>query len=454
MLIVTGQQSEGDPYETLTQECSGIVSEYAEDRHESFLAGPPFSGMPCRKGVRWTPRWLVYTAILMAWAPGRALCDRFTEVRAALVGMFPGRRRPGKTHPGFVEALRTRGSGLLWRVQEALRSAVRATAGAYWRREGHLAFAVDGSRVDCPRTRANEEALGCGGRKGTGPQFWLTTLWHMGTGLPWAWKTGPSRDAERTHLREMLDLLPRGALLVADAGFTGYELFREILSSGRSLLIRVGANVSLLRKLGYAEVESDGTVYLWPQAFQKDCPPVVLRLIVLRRKGKKMYLLTNLTAAELPRRRAAVLYEMRWGVEVFFRSLKETLSHRKMLSHGPRQAQAELEWTLVGLQVLGLMSVEQILAGGHDPLSWSVASALRAVRQAMQDRKPTRHCPGGLDGALGRSVKDRYHRRGSKKAFHWPHKKKQTPPGGPKMRNAKPKEIKKAQRIADAEQAA
>ena len=333
-------------------------------------------------------------------------------------------------------------------VQAALRSALGAMAGAYWRREEQLAFAVDGSRVDCPRTRANEEALGCGGRKGTAPQFWLTTLWHMGTGLPWAWKTGPSRDAERTHLREMLDLLPRGALLVADAGFTGYDLFRKILSSGRSLLVRVGANVSLLRNLGYAEVEPDGTVYLWPEAFQKDCPPVVLRLIVLHRKGKKMYLLTNLSAAELPKKRAAVLYEMRWGVEVFFRSLKETLAHRKMLSHGPEQAEAELQWTMVGLQVLGLMSVAAILGGGQDPLSWSVALALRAVRQAMRDRKPTRRCPGGLDGALRRSVKDGYCRRGPKEARHWPHKKKETPPGGPKVRNAKPKEVEKAQKLA------
>jgi hypothetical protein len=366
--------------------------------------------------------------------------------------MFPGRRRPGKTHRGFVAALLR--SGLLAWVQAALRRAVRRMAGAYWEREGLLAFAVDGSRVDCPRTAANEQALGCAGRKGTGPQFWLTTLWHMGTGLPWAWQIGPSRDAERTHLRGMLDLLPPAALLVADAGFTGYDLFREILASGRSFLVRVGSNVSLLRELGYAEVESDGTVYLWPQARRKACPPIVLRLIVLQRKGKTMYLLTNLSATDLPLAQAAALYEMRWGVEVFFRSLKQTLCRRKMRSHSPRQARAELQWTLVGLQVLGLMSVQQILAAGQDPLSWSVASALRAVRQAMQDRKPTRRCPGGLDGALQRSVKDSSRPGRSKKARGWPHKKKDTPPGAPKVRNAKPNEIKKAQRLTTTNHAA
>jgi hypothetical protein len=208
-----------------------------------------------------------------------------------------------------------RGKGLLERVGPALRGAPQAGAGAYWKRQGWLAFAVDGSRVECPRTKANEAALGRGGRKKTGPQFWLTTLWHMGLGLPWAWKIGPSTDAERTHLRAMLGGLPASALLVADAGFVGYELLRDILTGGRSFLIRVGSNVSLLQELGYAQIENGQTVYLWPQEFQKkNVPPLVLRLIVLVRQGKPIYLLTNASEESLSQEQASELYEMRWGV--------------------------------------------------------------------------------------------------------------------------------------------
>ena len=72
-------------------------------------------------------------------------------------------------------------------------------------------------------------------------------------------------------------------------------------------------------------------------------------------------------------RQASVLYEMRWGVEVFYRSLKQTLCRRKMLSRAPRQARMELGWTMVGLRLLGLLSVEAIMRSGKDPLSWSVA---------------------------------------------------------------------------------
>lgn len=244
-------------------------------------------------------------------------------------------------------------------------------------------------------------------------------------------------------------------MLVADAGFTGYELLCEILCGGRSLLVRVGSNVRLLKELGYARVETDGTVYLWPQALvQQGYPPLTLRLMVLERKGKKLYLLTNLSKARLSDRQASVLYEMRWGVEVFYRSLKQTLCRRKMLSRAPRQARMELGWTMVGLQLLGLLSVEAIMRSGKDPLSWSVASSLPVVRLAMRDRRPRRPCRGGLEGCLGRAVKDVYRRRSGKAARDWPHKKNESPAGAPKLRKAKPTEIRKAQKLRTENKAA
>jgi hypothetical protein len=391
----------------------------------------------------------------MSWSVCRTLGDRFEDMRDCLVGMFPYQRRPGETYQGWARAMGRRGKGLLERVGPALRGALQAGAGGGWTRQGWLAFAVDGSRVECPRTKANEAGLGCGGRKKTGPQFWLTTLWHMGLGLPWAWKIGPSTDAERTHLRAMLGLLPASALLVADAGFVGYELLRDILGGGRSFLIRVGSNVSLLRDLGYARIENGQTVYLWPGERQKNnAPPLVLRLIVLERKGKPIYLLTNASEESLSQEQASVLYEMRWGIEVFYRSMKQTLSHRKMLSAAPGPARLELEWTMVGLQVLGLLSVEPILARGHDPLSWSVALSVRAVRRALRDRPARRKGRGGLMAALGEAVRDGYLRRAAKMARDWPHKKNDPPPGPPRVRKASPTEVQRAERIRTANQAA
>ena len=83
-------------------------------------------------------------------------------------------------------------------------------------------------------------------------QMWLTVMFHVGTGLPWDWRTGPSDSSERDHLLQMIAALPPQALVTADAGFVGYAYWKALLDSGRDLLIRVGANVRLLRNLGYA----------------------------------------------------------------------------------------------------------------------------------------------------------------------------------------------------------
>src|SRR5262249_31735911 len=202
-----------------------------------------------------------------------------------------------------------------------------------------------------------------------------TTLWHMGTGLPWDFRIGPGTDSERRHLEDMLASLPRQALVVADAGFTGYDLYRRLLAAGQNFLIRVGANVHLLRKLGYIEHEGADTVYLWPEK-NRHQPPVALRLIQRRQGKKKMYLVTNVRDPRaLSPKSAGVLYEMRWGVEVFYRSLKQTLAKRQMLSRSPQAAQCELTWTMYGMWLLGLMSVSKIVARGRDPLRWSAAAA-------------------------------------------------------------------------------
>jgi Transposase DDE domain len=130
-----------------------------------------------------------------------------------------------------------------------------------------------------------------------------------------------------------------------------------------------------------------------------------------------------------------VLYEMRWGVEVFFRSLKQTLEKRRMLSRTPEAAKCELTWALLGLWLLGLMAAVEILARGGDPLGWSAAKARARVRRSMRRALTRRHADRGLGRDLAQAVKDGYVRRGGKKARDWPHKKTEKPPGEPKIRD-------------------
>ena len=403
-----------------------------------------FSRWKLRGGVAWTPQRLLCMALFMAWSAEQTLAERFDAVHDLLRSLFP-RWRLGGTYTGWYVALARWSAVLQPAVAKRLRREMQAMARTHWSRQGWCAFAADGSRVECPRTAANEAVLGCAGRKRTAPQLFLTTLWHMGLGLPWDFRIGPGTSSERRHLEEMLADLPANALVVADAGFVGYDLCRRILAARRSFLLRVGANVHLLSKLGYAVREQGSTVYLWPQDRQ-DQPPLVMRLIVLPRGRKKMYLLTNVAdATELSDESAAVLYEMRWGVELFYRSWKQTLCRRKMLSHTPEAARLELSWGVLGLWLLGMMSVSAILRRGGDPLAWSVALARKHVRQTMRRAVSDRRRGTSLSEQLAQATQDGHERLGSKKARNWPHKKREKPPGEPKIMLATAEQIQRAQ---------
>jgi hypothetical protein len=388
----------------------------------------------------------------MAWSMADVLADRFDEARRGVVQMFPGRRRPGTTYQGFVRALANKCDALLSKIAEHLRGEVRRVAGErHWEYHGFVPIGADGSKVECPKTLANEREFGCAGKKKSPPQQFVTTLLHLPTGVVWEYVTGPGCSSERHHVRQMLPTLPKNTLLIADAGFTGYDLLTTIQSAGHSFLIRVGGNVRLLLKLGYALQERDGTVYLWPDEMQEDKkPPLVLRLITLcDGRNRRMHLLTNVfDESRLSESLACEFYTMRWGVELHYRALKQTLARRKLMSDAPPTARMELRWAMMGLWLLSLMAVESIARSAKDVRRLSVAAALRSIRKAT--RSPVKRSgSAGLGRQLAGAVKDSYLRKSSKRARCWAHRKKPKPVGDPKARIADESEVQLAREFRD-----
>jgi hypothetical protein len=404
-----------------------------------------FSRWAVREGTQWTPQRLVWAALLMFWDAEQRLGDSFAMARQTLRQLFP-KWSLGKTYTGWSKAMAAWWPKMQPAVARRLRRQMEAQAGRWRTREGWCALAADGSRFECPRTAVNAEVLGCAGKERTAPQLFLTTLWHMGLGVPWDYRIGPGTSSERRHLEAMAADLPANALIVADAGFVGFDLCRRIEAAGQRFLLRVGANVHLLRKLGYAFHENGATVYLWPSGQQHE-PPLVMRRIVVRDGQRRMHLLTNvLEATALTDSSAAALYRMRWGVEVFYRSCKQTLEKRKLQSRTPKAAEIELHGAVLGTWVLGMMTVASLVTRQIDPLRWSVAQARRCIRRAMQRAgQPGRR--RRLRNELAEAVRDTYVRLRPKKARDWPHKKRESPPGDPKIRLATAQEIQAAQRV-------
>lgn len=408
-----------------------------------------FSHLPVRGRASWTPQRLAWTALLMSWDEGQTLGVRFDH--ACTTAHDRHRHwRLGESYSGFTQALKRETPRLLGAISGRFRREMRAMPQRVWRCGGWLAFAVDGSRVEAPHTAANETDLGCAGRTKTAPQVYLTTVWHVGLGLPWDFRVGPGTDSERRHVLPMIEDLPPGALLVADAGFIGYELCRKLVRSERSFLFRVGSNIRLLQELGYYRKERGDIVYLWPtkrQANGRD-KPLVLRLIRLKQGRQTVYLVTNvLDKRQLSNRMARRLYQARWGEEVFFRSLKQTLQRRTLKSRTATTCQTECQWTMLGLWLLGLMTVSRIVATGGNPRAWSVARSRDLVRQALRNERPRRGPRRPLRESLAEALIDDYPRRGDKTARNYPRKKSEKPPGPPRIEPPRPLELQRAKRL-------
>lgn len=384
----------------------------------------------------------------MAWGEQTQLVERFHAVCGFLKNTC-GHWRLGSSYDGWVRAQQRELPRLLPLVVGRLRAQMRERIAA--QRVGRWeVLAVDGSQFTCPRTRANQAAMGDVGKPDGMPLVSLTLIQHLASGLPWDFRVGPGTDSERTHLRDMLDALPEGALLVADAGFCGYDLCREMLERGQHFLFRIGGNVHLLASLGYDFEVVGQTVYLWPlDSQQRNLPPLVLRLIVVRDGQKQaVYLLTSvLDPAALTDAEAGEIYALRWGIEVGFRTVKQTLEHHTLRSRTPETCYLEITWALLGVWLLQLLAASHVTAAGGAPREASPAQARNVVRRVLRNQRPCCRTRRSLPHVLAHCRRDPYRRRRPKTSRNYPRKKRHHPPGEPHIKPPTAAQLHKAQRL-------
>jgi hypothetical protein len=250
----------------------------------------------------------------------------------------------------------------------------------------------------------------------------------------------------------MLAELPKDSLITADAGFVGYDFWRAILKAGHNFVIRVGANVRLIKNLGYARQHGD-TVYLWPDAAaKKKQPPLVLRLVVIDGGKHPVYLVTNLTKSQLSDRHAGEIYAARWGIELFFRTFKQTFGRRKLRSRSADNAKLELDWSLLALWCVCLLGQRELTEAGEDPRWLSAASAINAVQTTLRDyRVRPESREESLWSQLRIAVLDDYERASSKTSRNYPRKKKRQRIGAPEITLASKQQINAAQELKQQE---
>jgi len=389
-----------------------------------------------RKLPRWDVHPLIYVVLTMTWCCGDSLPEKFEVARAFYVVSCPKRRRPGVSFAGFEKALTKIPITVLRTLAAAIRGRVEALFGERLQVEGWIPLGCDGTRLECPRTAELEQRLAAGGKNGSAPAVWNTSIVHLALGFPWCWRFGNGGKAsERAHLIHLLRWLPRGALIVADAGYVGYEVVRALVSAEVPFLIRMSSNATF-----YTEKQvpmnrfREGVVYYWPQKIEKQgWPPLQGRLIrVHRRKHKTdVWLLTNvMDRRRLPVETAARFYRWRWENEGFFRTYKRTLKKIKLMSQTVRLVHREAEASMIATQLLlcqGALAMP-VREKNDPPMMCSARGVLLEIRRDIT-RLPQAKRP--FSNRIVHARRERRRRVTPKQKREWPRRKKHKPPHPP-----------------------
>lgn len=390
-----------------------------------------------RRSSRWSTQPLVLVLLMMTWCCGDSQPERFETAKAFCIVCLPKRRRPGRTVQGFQKALAKMPTRVLRVIAAGIRRTLASRLTAYWLNDGFISIGCDGSRVECPRTAELEQRLGQAGKDGSAPAIWVTALVHLRLGLPWAWCIGKGTASERSHLLQMLPLLPPAALLVADAGYFGFDLARQLVDKQVSFLLRMSSNVTLYTKERVAVARfREGLVYYFPGKKDKQSEPLLLRLIRVRGKKKKndVWLLTNvLEQKRLPAATAARCYRWRWENEGQFRAYKRTLAKVKMVSRSVRLVHREAEGALLALQLMlaqGVLAQRPVASGAAEP-ACSPRKILLVIRCEMYGRLRRGHAK--YYERLQAAKRERRERTSAKASRPWPRRKPHKAPKPPKL---------------------
>lgn len=191
-------------------------------------------------------------------------------------------------------------------------------------------------------------------------------------------------------------------------------------------------------------------VYLWPdRQARQNLPPLVLRLVVVHNGKHPVYLVTSvLSSSCLSDADVVELYSRRWGIEVFYRHLKQTFGRRKLRSTNAENAKIEIDWSLVGLWAMALYALVETNKLGVPPRRLSIAKTLKSFRRMLRDYRHPRRAGHGLCDLLRNAVIDS-HTRTNKSSRDYPRKKQESPPRPPKIINASKQQIQQAQQLFD-----
>ena len=270
--------------------------------------------------------------------------------------------------------------------------AVASTQGAWY--QGRRLVSIDGSTLDVADEQGNQRAFGrpaASRGQSAYPQVRFVSLVEGGTHVLFGSRVAGVATGEITLAREVISVLQKGMLCLADRNFYGFKLWNQAAATGADLLWRVKTNLRLPCQQRLADGSYLSRVYGSAQDFRRRQNGGVVRVIEYQLEGvaeaEPLYrLITTIldpdpaSAAEL-----AALYQERWEIETALDELKTHLRGGGIVlrSKTPELVRQEFYGLMMAhYAVRGLMH-EAALKADVDPDTLSYLHAVRVVRRKL-----------------------------------------------------------------------
>ncbi len=349
----------------------------------------------------------VYTPVVTLWTflsqvlSGDDKSCRAAALRVLVLSIALG-RGPCSTDTGMYCRARAKlPVPMIRRLSYEVADRLQRAVPQQWLWKDRDVFLADGSTVTLPDTAENQRVYPQppGQKPGLGfPMIRMVVLLSLATALLHGLALGPyegKETGESALLRQLLDRLHPGSVLLADRYFCSYFMVALLRERGVDVVFRLHhkrhADFRRGRRLG-----RDDHIVAWQRpprpewmdeaTFARMPRQLTIREVRTRietpgcRVEKLVAMTTLLDAAEYSRDEVLDLYHERWHVELDIRSIECTLKMETLRCRTPAMVEREIWTTFLGYNLVRKVSCQAALVAGMHPRQISFTASLQAVR--------------------------------------------------------------------------
>jgi hypothetical protein len=318
-------------------------------------------------------------------------CQQAVDAAAAsqlIAGLQPGSSDTG----AYCRARARLPLALVSELSRTLGSTLAREQPGWWQWRARRVCLVDGATVALANTPANQAAYPQPGSQAAGlgfPQMRVVGLFCLGSATLLDAALGACAGKggdEQALLRECLDSLESGDILLGDAYYATYFLLAELVRTGvdgvfeqygarrRSTDFSKGESLGARDHRVELEKPKQRPEWMSPQEYEQ--APATLKVRELA-AGGKILVTTFLDPKDVPKKALNALYLRRWNVELDLRNLKTTLGMQELRCRTPQMARKELWVYLLAYNLIRLLMAQGALLSDQVPRQLSFKHAVQ-----------------------------------------------------------------------------